>query len=86
MKRKPPTGDSLLARAYRRAATVSILAATPDEARTDYRILAALAARQFWLWEWQRRWGLSRCQAAWKAIEQADLWLSLIERLSKESK
>jgi len=79
---KSPTGDSPLACAYRRAATVSILAATPDEARTDYRILAAIAARQYWMRQWEMHWKRARCKAAVNAGRHADMWLREVRRLS----
>ena len=84
MKRKPPTGGSPLACAYRLAATSARVSI--EQKRGPYLLLAALAARQFWAYEWHRRWGLATGRAAWEARQQADLWLDLIERLRKETK
>ena len=87
MKLKPPTGNGPLARAYRLANNLAWNTEAEDDEDIDsYCLLAALAARQFWAYEWRRRFGLSRCQAAWEARRQADLWYDEVERLSKESK
>jgi hypothetical protein len=73
MKRKPPTGNGPLARAYR-AARNDVQHHTRrghHELAESYLLLAALAAWHFWLRDPGR---------------QADLWLDLIERLERLSK
>ena len=78
-----PTGHSNLACAYRLAAKSARVSVWPE--RDAYRLLAALAARQYWMREWERRWKRARCQASWQASWQAghhaDQWYQEIRRL-----
>jgi hypothetical protein len=75
-----PAGHSTLAWAYRLAAKSARVSVWPE--RDAYRLLAALAARQYWMREWELHWKRARCKAAVNAGRHADEWYREIRRLS----